>query len=325
MAEATLADAPIKKDWRTIWLMVGLGFSSGLPYALLAGSLGAWLTKAGLGFGAIGVLSWISLFYAFKFLWAPVFDWVTPPKLASVGGRRAWIIFCQVVIAGCLLGMSAFDPRTNLVMFAVLAALGGFFSASQDIVIDAWRIEVADDRAPLDVLSTQYQLGYRLAAIVGGAVALLLADLWMLPTDAAAGWPRIFMFMGVVMIIAIGATLAAPDALLQPRPSTAREVSPEVRALRRGAVIPVAIGWAASAAALIGLMFYMLQPNLGPEVGKIRDWMTMGILVVTIGLPLALSFWLAKQPGALETACSRRWRTSCSAIGSGRSRCCCWR
>ncbi len=300
MAEASVAaDAPVKKNRRVIWLMAALGFSSGLPYALLAGSLSAWLTNAGMSFGAIGVLSWISLFYAFKFLWAPMFDWLVPPGLSSAGRRRAWIVLCQAVIGLCLLGMASVDPRTNITLFAVFAALGAFFSASQDIVIDAWRIETADERAPLDVLSTQYQLGYRLAAIIGGAVALLLADLWMTPTDAAAGWPTIFFGMGIVMVVAIAATLAAPEPLLRARVETVREIPEATRKIRRMAVIPVALGWAFAGAALIGFMFYSLS-NPGVNAAAFRDAATPWILLVTIGAPLALSFWLARQPGALD-------------------------
>lgn len=300
MAEAAVADAPIKKDWRTRGVMTALGFSSGLPYALLAGSLSGWLTNAGLSFGTIGALSWIGLFYAFKFLWAPMFDWLVPPGLSTVGRRRAWICLCQAVIALCLIGMTIFDPRLNITAFAALAALGAFFSASQDIVIDAWRIETASPRASLDTLSTLYQLGYRLAAIAGGALALLLADLWMTPDDPAAGWPTIFGGMGVVMAAAIGATLLAPEPLLRPRAEEARIVPEEIRNLRRAAVIPVAIGWALSAIALLGFMFYTLQPSPGMNAAAFRDAATPWILLVTIGAPLALSFWLARKPGALE-------------------------
>ena len=221
MAEI-IAEAPVKKDRRVIWLMAALGFASGLPYALLAGSLGAWMTNAGVSFATIGVLSWIGLFYAFKFLWAPMFDWLMPPFLTNVGRRRGWMALCQAVIAVCLIGMSLSDPRANIVGFALFAALGALSSASQDIVIDAWRIESANDRAPLDALSTQYQLGYRLAGIIGGAVALLLADLWAQPTDKAAGWPAIFVGMAVLMGLAVMASLAAPEPLLQQQHSTRR-------------------------------------------------------------------------------------------------------
>jgi PAT family beta-lactamase induction signal transducer AmpG len=299
MAEA-LAEAPIKKDRRVIWLMAALGFASGLPYALLAGSLGAWMTNAGVSFATIGVLSWIGLFYAFKFLWAPMFDWLAPPFLTSIGRRRAWMALCQAVIAACLAGMSLNDPRTSILAFAAFAALGAFFSASQDIVIDAWRIETANDRAPLDDLSTQYQLGYRLAGIVGGAVALLLADLWAQPADHAAGWPAIFAGMAVLMALAVLASLAAPEPLLQPHAAPARAIAPETQRLRRMAVIPVALGWLVSAAALLGLMFYMLQPGAGANLGQLRDSATVWILLITIGAPLGVSFWLARKPGVLE-------------------------
>jgi len=139
-------------DRRIIWIMTALGFASGLPFSLLVGSLGAWLTNAGLSFGAIGALSLIALFYAFKFIWAPVFDWLTPPGLSSIGRRRAWMVVCQGIIILCLFGITSIDPRENIAAFAALAALAAFASASQDIVIDAWRIESASVRAQLDRL-----------------------------------------------------------------------------------------------------------------------------------------------------------------------------
>jgi VCBS repeat-containing protein len=173
-----------KQDQRLLWIMTALGFAAGLPNVLVIGSLGTWLANAGLSFGAIAVLTWIGLFYAFKFLWAPAIDWLTPPFLSSIGRRRAWMVVCQLVIAGCLFGLVLTDPRENIGMFAAFAAIAGFFSASQDIVIDAWRIEVANPRAPIDSLSTRYQFGYRSAVIVGSAFALLMAD--VLAADLAA-------------------------------------------------------------------------------------------------------------------------------------------
>ena len=171
MMEEALAPLPAKgkhKRTRAEYVMYGLGFGAGLPFALLSGSLGVWLTNAGMSFGAIGALSWIGLFYAFKFIWAPAFDWIVPPFANTVGRRRAWIAICQVAIVVCLFGMTFTDPRENIILFAVLGVLGAFASASQDIVIDAWRIETATDGKMLDRMSVQYQMGYRLAALVAG-------------------------------------------------------------------------------------------------------------------------------------------------------------
>jgi PAT family beta-lactamase induction signal transducer AmpG len=303
MAEAAIIAAPTP-DRRVLWLSVALGFAAGLPYSLLVGSV--WLTNAGVGFGTIGALSWIGLFYAFKFLWAPMFDWLAPPFLTSAGRRRGWMALCQIVIALCLFGMTLIDPRVNILAFAGFAVFAAFASASQDIVVDAWRIQIASERANIDDITVRYQFGYRTAAIVGGAVALLLADLWATEADAAAGWPGIFAFMAVLMGCAVAASLAAPEPLVAPREQTEAPVlDPDAQAMRRNAVMPVAVGWALSGAALIGFMFYTLA-NPDANAAAFRDAATPWILLVTIGAPLALSYWLARKPGVLDVSTGSR-------------------
>jgi MFS transporter, PAT family, beta-lactamase induction signal transducer AmpG len=299
MTDAVLSAPQTPADRRAIWIATALGFACGLPNSLLIGTVGVWFTDAGLSFGAIGALSWIGLFYAFKFIWAPAFDWLVPPFANSIGRRKAWMALCQVVIALCIFGMATVDPRDNLLLFALFAVLAGFASASQDIVVDAWRIETAQTPESLDKITVQYQLGYRLAALVAGAVALLLADLWRTPEDPAAGWQPIFAMLSVMMGAAVLATWAAPEPLFAPRAVSDTPVDPAVRALRRRAVIPVAIGWALSGAALIGFMFYTLG-NPGASAAEFRDAATPWILLLTIGAPLALSYWLARKPHVLD-------------------------
>lgn len=294
-AVATSPSRPIRL------VATSLGFASGLPYSLLLGSLTAWLSNAGVSFGAIAALSWIGLFYAFKFIWAPAFDWLVPPFANTIGRRRAWMALCQGVIALCLFGMTLFDPRESITLFALFAVVAAFASASQDIVIDAWRIETAEGGEQLDQLTVRYQLGYRLAAILGGAVALLLADIWALADDAAAGWPAIYAGMAVLMACAIGASIAAPEPLLKPRAQPELEQNLEAQALRRRATWPVAFGWAVAGAALLGFMFYTLA-NPSANAAEFRDAATPWILLLTIGLPLGISYWLARKPGALDGA-----------------------
>lgn len=299
MTEAVAAVAE-KPKRHILWIAAALGFGCGLPYSLLVGSMAVWLTNAEVGFGTIGALSWIGLLYAFKFIWSPAFDWLVPPFANTIGRRRAWIAICQVAIAVCLFGMTLFDPTLNLLAFAGFAVFAAFASASQDIVVDAWRIETAESDKQLDAITVQYQLGYRLAAILAGAVALLLADIWAQPGNAAAGWPAIWTLMAVLMLFAIGATLAAPEPVVAPRPQTTpAALDPETQKLRRTAALPVALGWAASGAALIGFMFYTLA-NPDASAAAFRDAATPWILLVTIGAPLAISFWLAQKPGALD-------------------------
>jgi PAT family beta-lactamase induction signal transducer AmpG len=299
MTEAAVPIAE-KPKRRVLWIAAALGFGCGLPYSLLVGSMAVWLTNAEVGFGTIGALSWIGLLYAFKFIWSPAFDWLVPPFANTIGRRRAWMALCQLLIAVCLFGMTWFDPTVNLLAFAGFAVLAAFASASQDIVVDAWRIETAESDKQLDAITVQYQLGYRLAAIIAGAVALLLADIWAQPGNAAAGWPAIWTLMAVLMVFAIGATLAAPEPIVAPRPQvTPAALDPETQKLRRVAALPVALGWAVSGAALIGFMFYTLA-NPDASAAAFRDAATPWILLLTIGAPLAISFWLARKPGALD-------------------------
>jgi PAT family beta-lactamase induction signal transducer AmpG len=290
---------------RAEWSVFGLGFASGLPYAILVGSLGVWIANAGLSFSVIGALSWIGLFYAFKFIWAPAFDWLVPPFANTVGRRRAWMAMCQVVVALGLFGMTFVDPRDNIVMFALFAVLAGFASASQDIVIDAWRIETAEDQKMLDRMSVQYQMGYRLAALLGGIAALLLTDMWRTAADAAAGWPPTMIILSIMMAVAaLTATWMAPEPLFRP-PVTSEPQDADTHSLRRRTAIPVAAGWALSALLLLGFMFYTLA-NPSANAVVFRDAATPWILLLTIGAPLALSFWLVKRkPGVIEAPMQR--------------------
>ena len=298
MSEAVADGAAGARDQRVIWVMTALGFAAGLPNALVVGSLSAWLSNADVDLTTIGIVSWIALAYAFKFLWAPLLDWGGPPILKSVGRRRAWLVLTQGVITLCLFGLAGVDPRTDIGAFAGLAALAAFFSATQDIVIDAWRIEAASDRAPLDLLSTRYQLGYRIAAFAGGAIALLLADVGMTETDKAAGWPFVFVVMALLMSLTIVASLLAPEPLLRPRPLETASPRGDVGAAQRRAMIlaPVLIGWGWAAYTIISFMFASLNAEPPPSVAEFQNAKVPMILFATTGLPLLVAFWVSRNP-----------------------------
>lgn len=302
---ATTAEAaapPVKRDQRTVWVMTALGFASGMPNALVIGSMTAWMSNANVDLTTIGIISWVALAYAFKFLWAPLIDWGGPPILNSVGRRRLWLFFTQAVILLCLFGLTGVDPRTDIGTFAGLAALAAFFSATQDIVIDAWRIEVASDRAPLDLLSVRYQLGYRIAAFAGGAIALLLADVWQTPDDKAAGWPATFTVMALMFGLTLVATLFAPEPLLRPREAKPKPTGEIAAAARRRAIalLPVLIGWAWAASAIIGFMVASLTVTPPPSVAEFQNSKVPLILFATTGLPLIVSFYIARNPAQFE-------------------------
>ncbi|MGN6058356.1 MAG: MFS transporter, partial [Sphingomicrobium sp.] len=189
--------------------MLAFGFSSGLPYALLIGTLNAWLGEAKINLATIGVLSWIGLSYSFKFLWSPVVDRLPLPVLEQIGRRKSWIVLCQAVMIAAFAGLAATNPATNIGTFAIFAVIAALASATQDVAVDAWRIDVADEQAPVELLSAIYQFGYRIASIVGGALALVLA--------ARMSWSLVYLLMGGLIFLMVLVALQAPDT---PRPDT---------------------------------------------------------------------------------------------------------
>src|SRR5919112_1567809 len=218
--------------------MLAFGFSSGLPFALLIGTLNAWLGDAKINLATIGVLSWIGLTYAFKFLWSPLVDRVHLPVLGDLGRRKSWILLCQAGLIVSFVGLGLGDPAVNIGTFAIFAVIGAFASATQDIAVDAWRIDVADERTPVELLSAVYQFGYRIASIVGGALALVLA--------ARMSWSLVYLLMGALIGVIALVALRAPDT---PRPDTGvlhRELAepgalePRARAI---ALAIVGFGW----------------------------------------------------------------------------------
>ncbi len=183
--------------------MLAFGFSSGLPFALLIGTLTAWLGEVGIKLATIGIFSWIGLAYSFKFLWSPVVDRLQMPGLERIGRRKSWIALCQVVIAACLALLALTNPATSIGNFVLIAFAAAVASASHDIAIDGWRIDQADEEAPIELLSALTQFGYRTASIVGGAIALLMA--------ARMSWPNVYLVMAAIFIVLLVITLTAPD------------------------------------------------------------------------------------------------------------------
>jgi PAT family beta-lactamase induction signal transducer AmpG len=192
---------------RRMALMLMLGFGAGLPILLVFATLSAWLRSAGIERSSIGLLSYVSLAYTLKFLWAPVIDRVDLPVLSRLlGRRRAWMLLSQVAVAAGLVAMSRGDPAGSLGYMVVCALVIAFASATQDIVVDGWRI----DSAPTErqgMMLASYQLGYSLARICAGAGALFVAD--------AFGWAPAYGTMAALMLLAMAGTLAAPKARAQ--------------------------------------------------------------------------------------------------------------
>jgi MFS transporter, PAT family, beta-lactamase induction signal transducer AmpG len=182
-------------------VMLALGFASGLPFLLTGNTLGYWLRDEGTTLQAIGFLSWVGLAYSLKFLWAPIVDRVDAPLVGRFGRRRSWMLLMQMLVAAGLLGLAAWGPKHGLTTVGALALLVAFSSSTQDIVIDAWRIEAASDSDELGLLSAAYQLGYRAALIASEALILIAAN--------HLGWPVSYAMMAALMGIGIAATFAA--------------------------------------------------------------------------------------------------------------------
>lgn len=184
--------------------MLALGFASGLPFLLTANTFGYWLREEGTSLKAIGFLSWVSLAYGMKFLWAPLIDRLDAPLLGRwLGRRRGWMVLSQVIVAAGLIGMGLTGPHAGLSTVAGFAVLVAFASATQDIVIDAWRIEIADDGDELGLLTSAVQIGYRVALLAADALILVLAD--------KIGWPGSYLTYGVLMSIGVAGALMAVE------------------------------------------------------------------------------------------------------------------
>lgn len=198
--------------------MLFLGFSAGIPILLIFSTLSVWLREAGVERSAVTFFSWAALGYSFKFLWAPIIDMLPLPFLTRIlGRRRAWLIIAQCFIIIAILWMASIDPAENpknLTLMAMAAVLLGFSSASQDVIIDAYRIESAE-RSLQALLSSMYIAGYRMGMLVAGAGSLFLADFI---SGANVGysyhaWQITYLAMAATMGIGLITTLciAEPD------------------------------------------------------------------------------------------------------------------
>ncbi len=179
--------------------MIFLGFAAGLPFLLVFSTLSAWLRDEGVARTTIGFFSWVGITYSIKFFWAPVVDRIPIPWLtARLGKRRSWMLLAQIVIAAGLLGMAVSDPKTELLMIAVYALVVAFGSATQDITIDAYRIEAMGDRYQ-GAMAATYVFGYKLALLVAGAGTLYMAQDF--------SWHYAYTIMAFLMTIGMITTL----------------------------------------------------------------------------------------------------------------------
>jgi len=273
--------------WR-LAVVTLLGFASGLPLALTGQAMQAWLSVEGLDMATIGFLSLVGLPYTFKFLWAPLMDRFELPWL---GRRRGWLVLTQLALAGALLLMAATSPSAATRSFALLAVLVAFVSASQDVVVDAYRTDLLAPRER-GLGSSLYVLGYRLAMILSGGIALI----WVDPLQGGGWtWPEVYRTMAGLMVgAAVLSALALPRLAAAPRPSSVARQD----VLGFGAVLcAVAVGVALSdrfGLPLAGTLLAPLWSGSALSMPLQQKWTELLALLLGIAFTLPLAAWAAK-------------------------------
>ncbi|RID97872.1 AmpG family muropeptide MFS transporter [Simplicispira hankyongi] len=230
MPPATSPAPASRRSWREAWLiylepaslrMLTLGFSAGLPLLLVLGTLSFWLREAGVDRTTIGYLSWVGLAYAFKWVWAPLVDRLPLPLLTrALGRRRSWLLLSQAMVIAGLAGMAGSDPRVALTPMVWCALAVAFGSATQDIALDAFRIESADTERQAALAAT-YQTGYRLAMIWAGAGVLWVAARAELAGVAGyqqGAWKTAYLVMAASMLVGTVTVLLSREPAPRPLP-----------------------------------------------------------------------------------------------------------
>jgi MFS transporter, PAT family, beta-lactamase induction signal transducer AmpG len=251
---------------RRMLMCVALGFSSGLPLYLLLQLLPAWLRSEGLNLKTIAAFAFMQLPYTWKFLWAPLMDRYT--LLASLGRRRSWILFTQFALLGSIIALGSFQPAFDITAVALLATLVALFSASQDIVIDAYRREILSDEE-LGLGNSIHVNAYRIAGLVPGSLALILAD--------HMAWSQVFLIVGLFMLPGIGFTLWSqePAAASMPKTLLASVVEPFKEFIHRS-------GWQHAVWVLLFILLYKLGDSMATALAT-PFYIDMGFSKTDIG------------------------------------------
>lgn len=218
---------------RRCFILLLLGFTAGLPLMLIFSTLSLWLAEAGVDRKTVTMFSWAALAYSFKFVWAPLTDVLALPVLSRLGQRRAWLLAAQLLLILAMSIMANIDPaQGQLSQMAAAAVLLGFASATQDIVIDAYRIEIApDDNAMQSVMSAAYTAGYRIGMIASGAGALFLAAHWGSSNGHYVydAWQKTYLAMSMIMGIGVLTTLFAPRPINHSAPNDTHQTAGRLR------------------------------------------------------------------------------------------------
>jgi PAT family beta-lactamase induction signal transducer AmpG len=251
-----------------------LGFASGLPLALTGQALQAWLAVDGVNIATIGFFGLVGVPYTFKFLWAPLMDRFEPPWL---GRRRGWVVVSQGGLALVLFVMASLSPSRQPMLFAQWAVLLAFLSASQDVVVDAYRADVLSDKAEHGLGASLHVFGYRLAMIVSGGIALIWADQWQ-------SWPRVYALMGTIM----GAAAALSLFLLPPVHSESKPLASSAGREIAGFVAMLGGVFAGYYLARSVLILFGLDPDGG------NHWIQLLFVLAEIAAALPLAWWFAR-------------------------------
>ncbi len=262
--------------WHRVTALVVLGFVSGLPLALTGQAMQAWLLQDGLSLSTIGIFGLVGIPYTFKFLWAPLMDRFEP---RFFGRRRSWMVCAQLAMAAILLWMSLLRPGAQTVLFACVAVGVAFLSASQDIVLDAWRSDVLEP-AERGLGASLFVTGYRFGMILSGGVALIWADQW-------GDWGLVYRVMACIMVVAAGfSALALPV----PKGGFAAPLQTHAGDELRGFV---AIVVAVLVGGFVGQ--WLLTHMLGLSAESTNPWDKLSYTLVPIACALPLAFWAARK------------------------------
>jgi PAT family beta-lactamase induction signal transducer AmpG len=282
---------------RKMLAMLLLALAAGLPYGAVLGTLNAWLTAEGITPSQIGVLNFIILAYSFKLIWSPAFQkaWfprIGIPFLGRLGPRRAWMISMQLIIAGLLALLALSNPSEGVGYLALISVIIAISSSIHDIVLEAWRIEVAESEEDKDLMSAVYQLGYRLAALFTGMIALILAD--HLP------WSIVYLIIAAGMALAASGTLAAPE----PDHSATETDGHDTRPTFASAFDPktvtttvsiVMAGWAVAIGVIVVFFVQSLTQTPPPSTAVFTRVQAPIIIALLIILPGLIAVWLLRR------------------------------
>ena len=296
MPDTAAASAPAQSRrltalWRAV-VVATLGFASGLPLALTGQAMQAWLSTSGLDVAAIGFMSLVGLPYTFKFLWAPLMDRFDLPWL---GRRRGWLVLTQLLMAGALLLLAGISPTGATRAFALMAVAVAFISASQDVVIDAYRTELLP-AAERGLGASINVMGYRLAMILSGGIALIWTD----PNQGGGwSWPEVYRVMATLMLVAaVFSALALPK--LPPLTAAARATTAARQDLLGfGAVVLAVIaGYALTdqfGSTIAAALLTPLLDGSSMPVALQKRWVDLLTLLLGIALTLPLAAWAARR------------------------------